>query len=113
MFVHCILKINVHDLELNDYNFHSKAVRQFELQLHTNFILRVQAGLWLPEKTNLLWISMVIILAVSLVLVPGISKFVSHCQQKKEDDSPSEVVYVRNPGESLLCKLRPISLFLS
>jgi hypothetical protein len=56
---------------------------------------------------------MVIILAVSLVLAPGISKLVSRCQQKKAEKSVSELVYVRNPGESLFCKRRLSLLILT
>jgi hypothetical protein len=81
------------------------------VSLKFKFILRVQAGYWLPDKTNLLWIGMVIILSVSLLLAPGISRFISYCQQKKEDKSSSEVVYICNPGESLMYQLGLTLLF--
>jgi hypothetical protein len=101
-------------LEVNGCNFYSESckVKYDERLIAYKFVLRVQADFWLPDKTILLWIGIVIVLVVSLVLAPGISKFVSHCRQKKEDSSPSEVVYVRNPGESLLSELRLIQLCL-
>ena len=63
------------------------------------FTTRVHAGYWWPEKNNFLWLFMVITLAAFLVLAPGLSKFISYYQQKKEDKYFSEVMYVRNPGE--------------
>jgi hypothetical protein len=59
----------------------------------------------LSDKTNVLWIGAVIVLGVSLVFAPGISKLVLRCQQKKEKRNAKEVVYVRNPGESTVGNL--------